>query len=75
MTIFATGLTSSPEDYEWNTYFAKVRNNFGEEVKRRIIIGSYVLSSGYYGKYYLKAQKSGEMIKKNLNHYIRNMMF
>jgi aspartyl-tRNA(Asn)/glutamyl-tRNA(Gln) amidotransferase subunit A len=57
------GFDSSPEGYEWNTYFAKVRNNFGEEVKRRIIIGSYVLSAGYYGKYYLKAQKAREMIK------------
>ncbi len=34
------GFDSSPEEYEWNTYFTKVRNNFGEEVKRRIIIGS-----------------------------------
>ena len=60
------GFDSNPEDYEWNTYFAKVRSNFGEEVKRRIIIGSYVLSAGYYGKYYLKAQKAREMIKQEM---------
>lgn len=60
------GFDSSPEDYEWNTYFTKVRENFGEEVKRRIIIGSYVLSAGYYGKYYLKAQKAREMIKQEI---------
>ena len=60
------GFDSSPEEYEWNTYFTKVRNNFGEEVKRRIIIGSYVLSAGYYGKYYLKAQKAREMIKQEI---------
>ncbi|WP_375704989.1 amidase family protein, partial [Bartonella sp. AA85SXKL] len=30
---------------------------FGNEVKRRILIGTYVLSSGYYDAYYLKAQK------------------
>ncbi len=60
------GFDSSPEGYEWNTYFAKVRNNFGEEAKRRIIIGSYVLSAGYYGKYYLKAQKAREMIKQEI---------
>ena len=30
---------------------------FGDEVKRRILIGTYVLSSGYYDAYYLKAQK------------------
>jgi aspartyl-tRNA(Asn)/glutamyl-tRNA(Gln) amidotransferase subunit A len=60
------GFDSSPEGYEWNTYFATVRNNFGEEAKRRIIIGSYVLSAGYYGKYYLKAQKAREMIKQEI---------
>lgn len=61
------GFESSPDSYEWNTYFAKVRSNFGEEVKRRIIIGTYVLSSGYYGKYYLKAQKVRTMLKQELS--------
>lgn len=60
------GFDSNPEEYEWNTYFTKVRSNFGEEVKRRIIIGSYVLSAGYYGKYYLKAQKARELIKQEI---------
>jgi len=60
------GFDSNPEEYEWNTYFTKVRSNFGEEVKRRIIIGSYVLSAGYYGKYYLRAQKAREMIKREI---------
>ncbi|HED14945.1 MAG TPA: Asp-tRNA(Asn)/Glu-tRNA(Gln) amidotransferase subunit GatA [Gammaproteobacteria bacterium] len=35
---------------------------FGEEVKRRIMIGSYVLSSGYYDAYYIKAQKLRRLI-------------
>lgn len=61
------GFESSPDSYEWNTYFAKVRSNFGEEIKRRIIIGTYVLSSGYYGKYYLKAQKVRTMLKEELS--------
>lgn len=60
------GFDLSPEGYEWNTHFTNVRNNFGEEVKRRIIIGSYVLSAGYYGKYYLKAQKARQMIKHEI---------
>ena len=37
---------------------------FGEEVKRRILLGSFVLSSGYYDAYYLKALKVKAMIKK-----------
>jgi aspartyl-tRNA(Asn)/glutamyl-tRNA(Gln) amidotransferase subunit A len=60
------GFDQSPEGYEWNSYFAHARGNFGEEVKRRIITGSYVLSSGYYGKYYLKAQQARAILKKEL---------
>jgi aspartyl-tRNA(Asn)/glutamyl-tRNA(Gln) amidotransferase subunit A len=60
------GFDMSPEGYEWNSYFAKARSNFGEEVKRRIIVGSYVLSSGYYGKYYLKAQQVRSLLKREL---------
>jgi len=39
------------------TYEQTRAQGFGEEVKRRILIGSYVLSAGYYDAYYLKAQK------------------
>ena len=38
---------------------------FGDEVKRRIMIGTYVLSSGYYDAYYLKAQKVRSLISKD----------
>ena len=38
---------------------------FGNEVKRRIMIGTYVLSSGYYDAYYLKAQKVRSMISQD----------
>ena len=40
---------------------------FGDEVKRRILIGTYVLSSGYYDAYYLKAQKVRKMIKDDFD--------
>lgn len=53
-------------EYKWDTYFSNVRENFGEEVKRRILIGSYVLSSGYYGKYYLKARRLRSLLKLEL---------
>jgi len=40
---------------------------FGNEVKRRIMIGTYVLSSGYYDAYYLKAQKVRKLIKNDFD--------
>ncbi len=40
---------------------------FGDEVKRRILIGTYVLSSGYYDAYYLKAQKVRQLIKSDFD--------
>jgi aspartyl-tRNA(Asn)/glutamyl-tRNA(Gln) amidotransferase subunit A len=40
-------------------------DGFGPEVKRRIILGTYVLSSGYYDAYYLRAQKVRELIRQD----------
>jgi len=40
---------------------------FGDEVKRRILIGTYVLSSGYYDAYYIKAQKVRQLIKNDFD--------
>jgi len=46
--------------------YAKTRSQgFGAEVKRRIAIGTYVLSAGYYDAYYLKAQKVRTLIKED----------
>jgi len=46
------------------------REGFGKEVKRRILIGTYVLSAGYYDAYYLKAQKVRKLISNDfLNAY------
>jgi len=42
-------------------------DGFGDEVKRRILIGTYVLSSGYYDAYYLKAQKIRKLIKNDFD--------
>ena len=39
---------------------------FGAEVKRRIMIGTYVLSAGYYDAYYLKAQKVRQLIRRDI---------
>ncbi len=48
-------------------YLKSRGQGFGDEVKRRIIIGTFALSSGYYEAYYLKAQKVKEMIKKDFD--------
>jgi aspartyl-tRNA(Asn)/glutamyl-tRNA(Gln) amidotransferase subunit A len=46
--------------------YGKTRaGGFGDEVKRRIILGTYVLSSGYYDAYYLKAQKARTLIRRD----------
>jgi aspartyl-tRNA(Asn)/glutamyl-tRNA(Gln) amidotransferase subunit A len=48
--------------------YAKTRAaGFGAEVKRRIMIGTYVLSAGYYDAYYVKAQKVRALIAKDFN--------
>ena len=45
--------------------YKKTRSEgFGEEVKRRILLGTFVLSSGYYDAYYIKAQKARHLIKE-----------
>ncbi|MEA2000001.1 MAG: Asp-tRNA(Asn)/Glu-tRNA(Gln) amidotransferase subunit GatA [Euryarchaeota archaeon] len=54
----------SGKDEDWHSTFSRIRGEgFGEEVKRRIILGTYALSAGYYGKYYLKALKVRTLIK------------
>lgn len=54
------------EDYQGlhNMYKKTRSEGFGEEVKRRIMLGSFVLSSGYYDAYYLKALRTKALIKK-----------
>lgn len=49
-------------------YYKRVRSEgFGSEVKRRIMIGTYALSAGYYDAYYLKAQKVRTLIRKDFD--------
>jgi aspartyl-tRNA(Asn)/glutamyl-tRNA(Gln) amidotransferase subunit A len=47
------------------TYFKTRQEGFGPEVKRRIMLGTYALSAGYYDAYYLKAQKVRTLIKRD----------
>ena len=51
----------NPKDLE-DLYMRTRQEGFGQEVKRRILIGTYVLSAGYYDAYYLKAQKCRQLV-------------
>ena len=54
--------------------YEKTRSEgFGAEVKRRIMIGTYVLSSGYYDAYYLKAQKVRKLIKNDFDEVFKKV--
>jgi aspartyl-tRNA(Asn)/glutamyl-tRNA(Gln) amidotransferase subunit A len=52
----------------WNDAFARAREEgFGEEVKRRILLGTYALSAGYHDKYYKKAQDARAWVKRDFD--------
>ena len=55
------GLSKNNYENSWDV-IKNTRSNFGEEVKRRILLGTFALSSGYYDEYYGKAQKVRGMI-------------
>ena len=59
------GYRSSKSDNLVNMYENTREEGFGEEVKRRIILGTFVLSSGYYDAYYLKGQQVRTLIKQD----------
>lgn len=52
-------------DKLWDVFFNTRSQRFGDEVKRRIMIGTYVLSSGYYDAYYVQANKARQLIKQD----------
>lgn len=59
-----------------NEMMCKTRSEgFGAEVRRRILLGNYVLSSGYYDAYYKKAQDLRAVIAGAFNKALKNMMF
>ena len=51
----------------WSMYKSTRGDGFGAEVKRRIMLGTYALSAGYYDAYYLKAQKVRTLIKRDFD--------
>jgi aspartyl-tRNA(Asn)/glutamyl-tRNA(Gln) amidotransferase subunit A len=56
-----------PESALWEAYRETRGQGFGPEVKRRIMLGTYALSAGYYDAYYLKAQKVRTLIKQDFD--------
>ncbi|MGI0003725.1 MAG: Asp-tRNA(Asn)/Glu-tRNA(Gln) amidotransferase subunit GatA [Candidatus Nitrosotenuis sp.] len=54
------------EGYEFKSYISKARRNFGPEVTRRMILGGFVPSAGFAGKYLLKALKVKSKLKKEI---------
>ena len=51
----------------WENYERTRQHGFGDEVKRRIMLGTYALSTGYYDAYYLKAQKVRTLIRREFD--------
>jgi aspartyl-tRNA(Asn)/glutamyl-tRNA(Gln) amidotransferase subunit A len=56
--------TAQPKDY-LDVYYSSRAEGFGAEVKRRIMLGTYALSAGYYDAYYLKALKVRNLIRQD----------
>ncbi|HJH31500.1 MAG TPA: Asp-tRNA(Asn)/Glu-tRNA(Gln) amidotransferase subunit GatA [Methanosarcinaceae archaeon] len=62
------------EGENWHVMASKTRaSGFGEEVKRRILIGTYALSAGYHDRYYLKALKVRTLVKQDFDKALSNV--
>jgi aspartyl-tRNA(Asn)/glutamyl-tRNA(Gln) amidotransferase subunit A len=61
------GMSSEDAQNITEAYERTRRNGFGTEVRRRVMLGTYALSSGYYDAYYLKAQKVRTLIKRDFD--------
>jgi len=61
-----------PKDLN-DLYLRSRSEGFGDEVKRRIMIGTYALSAGYYDAYYLKAQKVRQLISEDFKRAFQNV--
>ncbi|QHW33130.1 Asp-tRNA(Asn)/Glu-tRNA(Gln) amidotransferase subunit GatA [Paenibacillus rhizovicinus] len=66
------GVRAENPDNLLDLYRKSRSQGFGQEVKRRIMLGTYALSSGYYDAYYLKAQKVRTLIKQDFDNVFQN---
>lgn len=67
------GLAAEDAKTLTQVYTSTRARGFGSEVKRRIILGTYALSSGYYDAYYVKAQKARTLIAKDFEDAFRDV--
>ncbi|MBD2594793.1 Asp-tRNA(Asn)/Glu-tRNA(Gln) amidotransferase subunit GatA [Nostoc spongiaeforme FACHB-130] len=67
------GLRTPDADNLLSMYKSTRASGFGTEVKRRIMIGTYALSAGYYDAYYLKAQKVRTLIKQDFENAFKKV--
>jgi len=59
---------------QWHEAFQeRRREGFGKEVRRRILLGTFALSSGYYGKYYAKAQTARQEVRDDFRRLFRDV--
>jgi aspartyl-tRNA(Asn)/glutamyl-tRNA(Gln) amidotransferase subunit A len=68
------GLRVEPPNADLTTMYGRTRDaGFGREVKRRIMLGTYVLSAGYYDAYYLKAQRVRTLVRRDFEQAFREV--
>lgn len=70
---FGTRPVSSAESKDLDSFYKKNRTGFGAEVKRRILLGTYALSSGYYDAYYKKACQVRRLIRQDFDEAFKNV--
>lgn len=70
------GYRATDKDPDLTSFYKKTRSEgFGKEVKRRIMLGTFVLSAGYYDAYYTKAQKARQLILKKIQGIFKDYDF
>ncbi|GAB4321166.1 MAG: Asp-tRNA(Asn)/Glu-tRNA(Gln) amidotransferase subunit GatA [Promethearchaeota archaeon] len=65
------GFSDAGQGGNWDEVFKRTRAGFGAEVRRRIILGTYALSAGYYEMFYLKALKVRTLIRRDFDAALR----
>ena len=66
------GFRVEKDEGNWNEVYSEDRHAFGPEVRRRIMLGTYALSAGYYDMYYLKALKIRSLIRKEFENQFKS---